>query len=100
MKSETRNKDLRGWIDRERYPLMINREEEIFYRDAAKMIDNKLNKYRSLYPDFGTMKHWTMVALELAYENAKIKDSVDITPYMEKIKQLEDELDGYIRDSK
>lgn len=87
-------------IDRERYPLVINREEEIFYRDAAKMIDNKLNKYRSLYPDFGTMKHWTMVALELAYENAKIKDSVDMTPYKEKIEQLENLLDGYIKDSK
>ena len=72
-------------IDRERYPLMI---------------DNKLNKYRSLYPDFGTMKHWTMVALELAYENAKIKDSVDMTPYTEKIKQLEKMLDGYIKDGK
>ena len=70
-------------IDRERYPLVINREEEIYYREAAKMIDNKLNKYRSLYPDFGTMKHWTMVALELAYENAKIKDSVDMTPFTE-----------------
>lgn len=87
-------------IDRERYPLVINREEEIFYRDAAKMIDNKLNKYRSLFPNFGTMKHWTMVALELAYENAKIKDSVDTSPYTEKIKQLEDLLNGYIEDSK
>ena len=86
-------------IERERYPLVISREEEIFYREAAKMIDNKLNKYRSLYPNLGTMKHWTMVALELAYENAKIKDSVDTSPYTEKIKQLEDLLDGYIKDS-
>ena len=86
-------------IDRERYPLVISREEEIFYREAAKMIDNKLNKYRSLYPNLGTMKHWTMVTLELAYENAKIKDSVDTSPYTEKIKQLEDLLDGYIKDS-
>ena len=86
-------------IDRERYPLVINREEEIFYREAAKMIDNKLNKYRSLYPDFGTMKHWTMVALELAYENAKAKDAIDITPCTEKLKQLEELLDRYVKDS-
>ena len=46
------------------------------------------------------MKHWTMVALELAYENAKIKDSVDTSPYTEKIKQLEELLDGYIEDNK
>ena len=70
-------------IDRERYPLVINREEEIFYRDAAKMIDNKLNNYRSLFPNLGTMKHWSMVALQLAYDNANIKDSVDTSPYPE-----------------
>ena len=39
-------------IDKERYPLTIRREEEQLYRDAAKQIDNKLNKYRSYYPDF------------------------------------------------
>lgn len=86
-------------IDRERYPLVINREEEIFYREAAKMIDNKLNKYRNLYPDFGTMKHLTMVALELAYENAKVKDTIDITPCTEKLKQLEELMDRYVKDS-
>lgn len=85
-------------IDRERYPMVIERKEEVFYRDAAKMIDHKLNKYRSLYPNFGTVKHWTMVALELAYENAKIKDSADTSPYTEKIRQLEKLLDGYTED--
>ena len=37
-------------IDKERYPLTIRREEEQLYRDAAKQIDNKLNKYRRAYP--------------------------------------------------
>ena len=34
-------------IDNERYPMTIRREDEQLYRDAAKQIDNKLNKYRS-----------------------------------------------------
>ena len=33
-------------IDNERYPMTIRREDEQLYRDAAKQIDNKLNKYR------------------------------------------------------
>lgn len=83
-------------VDNDRYPLTIKRDEEIYYRDAAKQIDNKLNKYRRLYPNFSTVKHWTMAALELAYENAVLKDRNDTGPYMEKLKQLEEDLDNYI----
>ena len=39
-------------IDNERYPMTIRREDEQLYRNAAKQIDNKLNKYRSRFPDF------------------------------------------------
>lgn len=83
-------------IDNDQYPLTINRDEEIYYRDAAKMINSKLNKYRKLYPAFSSVKHWTMAALELAYENAKMKDLNETKPYLEKLKQLEEELEGYI----
>lgn len=83
-------------VDNDRYPLTIKRDEEIYYRDAAKQIDNKLNKYRRLYPNFSTVKHWAMAALELAYENVVLKDRNDTGPYMEKLKQLEEDLDNYI----
>ncbi|MDY3267526.1 MAG: cell division protein ZapA [Phocaeicola sp.] len=86
-------------IDNERYPLTIKRDEEFFYREAARQIDNKLNKYRRLYPSFSTVKHWTMVALELAYENAKFTDRNDTQPYLDKLKQLEEEIDNCIRNN-
>ena len=38
-------------IDNQRYPLNIPREQEAKYRDAAKMINNTLNKYRSMWPN-------------------------------------------------
>ena len=44
-------------IDNERYPLIIKREEEQLYRDAAKQIDYKLNKYRNKFPNFNTEKY-------------------------------------------
>ena len=87
-------------IDRERYPLVINREEEIYYREAAKMIDNKLNKYRRAYPEFSTVKHWAMAALELAFENMSMKDRNDTQPYVDKLKQLEEDIDKYIEKDK
>lgn len=80
-------------IDNERYPLNIRREDEQLYRDAAKQIDYKLNKYRNAFRDFGSTKHWAMVALELAFENMYLKDRNDTQPYMEKIKELEEEVD-------
>lgn len=83
-------------VDNERYPLTIKRDEEIFYREAARQIDNKLNKYRRLYPNFNSVKHWTMAALELAYENAKMKDMNDTQPYHEKLESLMKDLDEYI----
>lgn len=87
-------------IDKERYPLTIRREEEQLYRDAAKQIDNKLNKYRRAYPEFSTVKHWAMAALELAFENMSMKDRNDTQPYVDKVKQLEEDIDKYIEKDK
>lgn len=86
-------------VDNEKYPLTIKRDEEIYYRDAAKQIDYKLNKYRRLYPNFSSVKHWAMAALELAYENVKMKDMNDTQPYHEKLEQLMGDLDEYIADN-
>lgn len=83
-------------INNERYPLTISREKEQLYRDAAKQIDNKLNKYRRNFPDFSASRHWAMVALELAFENMSLKDRNDTEPYLEKIRQLTEDLDAYM----
>ena len=83
-------------IDNERYPLTIPREDEKLYRDAAKQIDNKLNKYRSTFPDFSPSKYWAMVALELAFENTSLKDKNDTQPYTEKIKELTKDIESII----
>ncbi len=86
-------------IDNERYPLTIKREDEQLYRDAAKQIDNKLNKYRRTFPEFDSYKHWAMAALELAFENVSLKDKNDTEPYMQKIADLVKELDECINNN-
>lgn len=84
-------------IDNERYPLRIRREDEVIYRDAAKQIDNKLNKYRSMFSDIAPNKYWAMVALELAFEKISLKDRNDTEPYKEKIQELTKELESLLR---
>ncbi|HJC97709.1 MULTISPECIES: cell division protein ZapA [Bacteroidaceae] len=83
-------------IDNERYPLTILRKDEQLYRDAAKQIDYKLNKYRSMYPSFSAAKHWAMAALELSFENISMKDRNDTLPYTEKIRQLTEDVENCI----
>ena len=83
-------------IDCQRYPLNIRREDELLYRDAAKLIDKTLNKYRSWRPELSSNQHWAMAALELAYAFISNKDRNDTQPYLKKLEELTEELDYYI----
>ena len=83
-------------IDCQRYPLHIRREDEQLYRDAAKMIDTTLNKYRSWKPELGANNHWAMAALELAFNLMSMKDRNDTQPDLDKLKELTKELDNYV----
>ncbi len=84
-------------IDNERYPVSILPAEEEGYREAAKQINYKLNKYRSAFPEFNSIQHWKMAALDLAYENISMKGRNDTRPYMEKLKELEEDIERCIR---
>lgn len=83
-------------IDCQRYPLNIRREDELLYRDAAKLIDKTLNKYRNWRPELSAGQHWAMAALELAYAYISNKDKNDTQPYLNKLEELTEELDKYI----
>lgn len=83
-------------IDCQRYPMNIRREDEQLYRDAAKLIDKTLNKYRSWKPELNSGNHWAMTALELAFKLKSMEDRNDTKPYLEKLEELTSELDGYI----
>ena len=83
-------------IDNLRYPLNIPRKEEERYRDAAKMINNTLNKYRSMWPELSANNHWAMAALEIAFNLTTNENRNDTKPYMEKLEELTKELDNYI----
>ncbi len=84
-------------IDNKRYPLNIKRDEELLYRDAAKQINNKLNKYRSEFPDRTNETYWAMTALELAFDNRLQRERNDTLPYQEKIKQLLEDVNECIK---
>jgi cell division protein ZapA len=83
-------------IDNSPYPMTIDRKEEEFYRAAAKQIDNKLNKYRTVFPDASPAQHWAMAALDISYENIRMKDRNDTGPFTQKLGELTKELEQYL----
>lgn len=70
------------------YPLIIEREEERFYREAAKQINNKLNLYRQKFSQEGADKIITMVALDIAFTNAKLREMNNTEPFLKKLDEL------------
>ena len=48
------------------FPITIKRKDEEIYREASKLINDKLQKYISTFPDQEKEDYVTMVALDIA----------------------------------
>ena len=74
------------------YPLKIHRKDERLYREAARRINDKLNKYREHFPQLSDEKYFVMAAVHIAMVNVMLEDFNDTAPYKEKIQQMDKEL--------
>ena len=81
------------------YGLWIDRSEEKLARDAAKQIRNKLVQYRQNFTksDLDVKDLLAMVALQLSMSNLQLEDRNDTSPFAEKMQQLGNEIDGYLK---
>jgi Uncharacterized protein conserved in bacteria len=79
------------------YPLWITRSEEEAVRKAAKRVNMKLNQYRERFPSVGSERLLVMVAYDFSRENLELENRNDTMPYTEKVKQLSEELEDYLR---
>lgn len=79
------------------YPMTIEREDEGLVRKAAKQVNDKLNKYRTYFPNLEPEKFLAMVALELSTDHLRLENKNDTSPYTERIKELTEELENYFR---
>ena len=78
------------------YPLTIRRKDERLYREAARRINDKLNRYREHFPQLSEEKYYVMAAVHIAMVNVMLEDFNDTAPYKEKIQQLDKELDSIL----
>ena len=81
-------------------PMTIRREEEVYYREAAKRIDNLLNLYRDSFKEQNTEKYMTMVALHLSVTAVRLERRNDTQPFKDKIEELTRTLEDYLKDDK
>lgn len=79
------------------FPLRVNRKEEQIYRDASKLINNTLNKYRTYFEKADSIRVISMVALEIAVEKVKLENKNDTAPFIEKLEEIIQELENYFR---
>ncbi|NDV56941.1 cell division protein ZapA [Bacteroides sp. 519] len=79
------------------YPLWINRSEEELARKAAKQVETMLNQYQERFPSVDTGRLSIMVAYEFARRYFGLEDRNDTSLYTEKVKELSDELENYLR---
>jgi cell division protein ZapA len=78
------------------YPLTIHRKDERLYREAARRINDKLNRYRERYPQLSEEKYYVMAAVHISMVNIMWEDFNDTAPYKDKIQQLDKELDSIL----
>ena len=78
------------------YPLTIRRKDERLYREAARRINDKLNRYREHFPQLSEEKYYVMAAVHIAMVNVMLEYFNDTAPYKEKIQQMDKELDSII----
>jgi cell division protein ZapA len=78
------------------YPLKIHRKDEGLYREAARRINDKLNRYRERYPQLSEEKYYVMAAVHISMVNIMLENFNDTAPYKDKIRQLDKELDSIL----
>lgn len=76
-------------------PLQVSStDEEKIYRDAASLIQHKIQRLRDTYPSLPSDKYYYVMAmLNTAVEAVKASDRQDTLPYVEMMADLEKEID-------
>ncbi len=74
------------------FPLTILREEEIIYRTAERMVNNKLNFYSEHYPGQGYEMYLSMGILDIASGLARNEMRNDTEPFANSMNALLEEI--------
>jgi cell division protein ZapA len=80
------------------YPLKVDRADEEKIRKAAKLINEKVLQYKQRYSDKDVQDFLAMAALQYVTKYVELEKKNDITPFLESVKELNEELSEYLKE--
>ena len=84
-------------IDGTSYPLTIKASEEPSYRQAARIVNDTLSRYKDLFSGEGGVRVMTMVALDIAFHAVNGSDGISSTEVRRKISELTRLIDNTLK---
>lgn len=75
-------------------PMTVVRKDEIIYRDAEKLINQRFAYYASKYPKLGNEMYLTMMALDVAVQLKGMERDTDPQPMVSALRGMLDELEA------
>ncbi len=87
-------------IDSTSYPLTIKASEEPYYRQAARLVNERLSVYKELFSDEGGVRVITMTALDIAFNSVKGNSEAGSAEVMQKINELARLVDNALKEKK
>ncbi len=79
------------------YPLKIAAVDEERIRSAAKRINEKIMQYHQRYANRDIQDALSMAALQYVMKLMEYEEATDMSPIIEDIKQLDKQLEDYLR---
>ncbi len=79
------------------FPITIRREEEIYYRDAEKLINQRYSYYANHYPGQSVTTYLLMTLLDVAVKLQKQEATGNLQPIMATLNGLVNELDSALK---
>lgn len=87
-------------IDGRVYPLEIDRADEEKYRQAAKMVNETILKFRGLFRDKDAQDILAMTAFQVALGYTELQNRKDKTLFIEKLKDLNDDISDFLKEKR
>ena len=84
-------------IDGISYPLTIKASEEPYYRQAARLVNNKLSLYKEIFTEEDCVKTMTMAALDIAFSSIKGGEGNNSAEVIRKISELTRLIDNTLK---
>ncbi|MEN8119630.1 MAG: cell division protein ZapA [Bacteroidota bacterium] len=81
------------------YPLKVDRNEEERLRKAAKLINDRILQYKQKYTSKEAQDFMAMVSLQFATKYLECEEKLDESPIIEKINNLNNELEHFLQDT-